>query len=81
MITVDRIPLDRLIAPQNGFEAVVDVWWVVDDEGAFMVNGRPQCNHQESIAKTVQARIYPESKYPGVRLLHVLVAYIPRRGD
>lgn len=71
------VPLGELTRPRTG-ECRVDHWWVTHpDLGAVFVGGYPQCNHDQTIAEAVGAKLYP-----GWPVVQVPVAYLgvdPRR--
>lgn len=74
---IKKLPLETAIKPRNG-EAIINRWWVVDDEGLYWFSmtekarygWRPQCNHHENIAKSIQEKLYPDARIEFIEVVY-----------
>ncbi len=69
-----RIPLAEITKPRDGWLVYMDSWWTVTekDEVLFYRGLSPQTNGNEATARHIQQRLYP-----GLRVVHVPLAFIP----
>lgn len=75
-----EIPLEELTTPKQGYETIVDGWWLTLNGNPvnFMMYGTisyPQYNHDEELIKW---RMKREPKHE-FGCLFIPVAYIPKR--
>ncbi len=74
------IPLEELETPKTGYQAMVGYFWVIKDGCAMAYcrfgnkenTGSPQCNMNETIAKRLKEKLYPDAE-----VVQVPVAFWP----
>lgn len=79
-------PLDELTKPRNGFEAVVDHYWIVDPARGAAFASRtkkfpllsPQCNRDRNLTERLNSELYGNA---GFEVQQIPVAYIHRGDD
>lgn len=73
------LPFDQVHAGKGHCDVIRDCWWVVDPERGLLFYQRnrsgklrsasPQCNRNESIARSIQRRLYPWAEVRQVPLV------------
>jgi hypothetical protein len=69
---ITKLPVAYITTPRDGAVVMLNRWWVVDDEGAYLY-GRTswQCNSDPRLVARLVADMYP-----GARAEFIPVAYV-----
>lgn len=69
---ISKMPLSRALIPFDGARVLKDRYLVVEDECILFYNKfSPQCNSIESLAKSIQEKLYP-----GAEVRYIPAVYV-----